>query len=185
MDPIRLLNDRLAIHTSALLGCHRRNSYEITPPKWRDIRGISLLEFLSDRYTIPTPIDTHDFYLFDEALIVFRGGPVHIANTHALLDEWALITIQRPLPPTITILNENKGTLVTIPVFVPPSVEANPQERVDALLASYRSSPPGRIPKSGILAIRTCPFCPHKRACDALDKLHHTDTDWSTDYPYP
>ena len=68
-------------------------------------------------------------------------------------------------------------------MMVPEKMSA--QARVEEIMNAALAVPPGRIPKNGPRALRTCRYCPVKLRCDATDKKDNNTNDWSPSYPFP
>jgi hypothetical protein len=182
-----LLQDKLSLSSSGLVGCARRNAW--APDEaggWRHVRGNALLAHLGDKYTAyvgPDGMTTEEFFARNERwLLQFRGGPWSMWWVEDFYDLWSIAAVGSALSlsPTIVVLNENKGDLDIKYVTVPDTLD--PEERVDRLLAAATADPPERISKADARALRVCSHCPVRTRCNTLDKLHHEDLDWSPTY---
>lgn len=171
-----------------LLGCHRRNRWHGErgdPPAWRFVEGNAVLDAIADRYEIPVASGLMTSWLISSRFLCrWHGGEWGYWVVNDALDHWALIQEKHThISHRIYVLHEYKGNLDVKAVDVPDDFD--PVSRREEIFTSLYSEEPGRIPKSGARAIRTCKWCHFKQRCDALDKLHGDTGDWSPNYPIP
>lgn len=191
VDNLIALQDKLTILCpphSGLLGCPRRAAWQMEEPNWRQARGNALLAYLGVAQVARIEGRFEYFYTTHRGganILVYRGGPWSQTWVEDLTDLWAIAKVgcrewvAAGISDEVIVVHENKGDIHLTPVTVP---QVDPDERVAALVAAAQADPPGRIPKSGERALRLCAHCPVRPACNALDRTHHDDLDWSPSY---
>jgi len=177
---IEKLKRLLTTRESELVGCTRRNrlAHDLPVP-WRFMRGNSLLAVLAMKIRMNTPIGEIDVFYEAPDLLAFRGGTWKPwwNEDFRLLAAIALLYLSGNVRG-VHVFQELDGELSERYVDAPSLGEA--QGLVQDALEKWRAF--ARIPKNGPRGFASCPHCPVKRACDALDLEQGATNDWPVDY---
>jgi hypothetical protein len=178
---IDTLIDSIVLKDPGVIGCRRRNVWTDQQNSWQFLRGGAILAAVGELHEVEFHAGVFEFYVHDNCLLQFRGGPWRTYWIEDFYDAWAVASTFGPeLDRQIRVFHESAGDIVVIDVDVP--VHITPQARTLSIISELESDPPGRIRKSGERAMRVCRYCPVKARCDAADTLRGDTQDWSPSY---
>lgn len=173
----------LGLRGQHLVGCRRRAIWYGDKEGWRYRLAYGLLATVGQRRSRLLPDgQPFDFFIWTPPggelphLLVSKGGPWRPYWGRDIEDTWVLAGPD--LAPEVLVLHELNGRLSVQSYIVP----AQPDNRLEAILAEASSDPPGRISKMTPEAVDRCRTCRVRSRCDATDAVRGEQTDWSPRY---
>ena len=185
VDLLAELRQTLLAAEPTIVGCARRNKLTADIiPKWRNLRGSTVLACCGYKIVAETPVGPVDVWMREDTdglptPLAFRGGTWKSwwEEDLRLLGALVRLYVHREAH-RVTVLHEVDSELSLKYIPIPSEMEASSLVREG--IQRYQENV--RIAKDSPRGLAWCPHCPVRRQCDLIDLETNQTADWPESY---